>query len=63
MIQAAKMDKKEIHEVLMVGGGSRIPAIQNVVSQYFEGKELVKFVNPDELVAMGMNFSIFAAIC
>jgi len=47
------MEKKEIHDVLMVGGGSRIPAIQNAVSQFFEGKELIKYTNPEELVAMG----------
>jgi heat shock protein 1/8 len=52
-LEEAKMEKKDIHKVLMVGGGSRIPAVQTVVSQFFDGKGLVKFTNPEECVAMG----------
>jgi len=52
-LEEAKLEKKDVHKVLMVGGGSRIPAVQTLVSQVFEGKELVKFTNPEECVAMG----------
>lgn len=52
-LEEAKIDKKDIHQVLMVGGGSRIPAVVNVVSSFFEGKGIVKFTNPEECVAMG----------
>jgi len=52
-LEQASMNKKEIHQVLLVGGGSRIPAVQNVVSQFFEGNGLIKFTNPEECVAMG----------
>lgn len=49
----AKMSKGDIDEVVLVGGSSRIPKIQNMLSEYFNGKELCKSVNPDEAVAYG----------
>ena len=48
----AKLDKSQIDEVILVGGSSRIPAVQELVKNYF-GKEPSKGVNPDEVVAMG----------
>ena len=48
----AKLDKSQIDEVILVGGSSRIPAVQQVVKNYF-GKEPSKGVNPDEVVAVG----------
>ena len=48
----AKLDVKDIDEVILVGGTTRIPAIQNKVKEIF-GKEPSKGVNPDEAVAMG----------
>ena len=48
----AKLDKSQIDEVILVGGSSRIPAVQQLVKNYF-GKEPSKGVNPDEVVAMG----------
>ena len=47
------LSKKEIHEVVLVGGSTRIPKIQELLSAYFDGKELNKSINPDEAVAYG----------
>ena len=49
----AKMSKNQIDEVVLVGGSTRIPKIQKMLSNYFGGKELCKSVNPDEAVAYG----------
>merc|ERR1712154_639029 len=56
----AKMSKSDIHEVVLVGGSTRIPRIQQMIKQYFNGKEPCKSINPDEAVAYGA--SIQAAI-
>merc|ERR1719271_1304079 len=53
VIQAAKMDKSMIHEVVLVGGSTRIPKVQQMLSDFFGGKELCKNINPDEAVAYG----------
>lgn len=53
VLRDAKMDKKQIDEVILVGGSTRIPKIQQLLSEYFNGKELNKSVNPDEAVAYG----------
>ena len=49
----AKMDKSEIQEIVLVGGSTRIPKIQDMLSKHFNGKELCKSINPDEAVAYG----------
>lgn len=49
----AKLDKSNIDEIVMVGGSTRIPRIQKLLSDYFNGKALNKSVNPDEAVAYG----------
>lgn len=49
----AKMSKGDIDEVILVGGSTRIPKVQNMLSDYFNGKELNKSINPDEAVAYG----------
>jgi len=49
----ASMSKSEIDDVVLVGGTTRIPRIQTMLSEYFGGKELCKSVNPDEAVAYG----------
>jgi len=49
----SKMDKRTIHEVVLVGGSTRIPKVQALVSDFFGGKELNKSINPDEAVAFG----------
>ena len=53
VLAEAKISKKEIHEILLVGGSTRIPFIQKMVSDYFDGKVLNKSINPDEAVAYG----------
>jgi L1 cell adhesion molecule like protein len=49
----AKMDKSQVHEIVLVGGSTRIPKVQQLLSEYFNGKDLNKSVNPDEAVAYG----------
>ncbi|KAJ3659412.1 hypothetical protein Zmor_011101 [Zophobas morio] len=47
------LTKNDIKEVILSGGSTRIPKIQTMISDYFDGKKLCKFVNPDECVAEG----------
>ncbi|CAL0314617.1 unnamed protein product [Lupinus luteus] len=49
----AKMDKSCIHDVVLVGGSSRIPKVQQLLQDFFNGKNLCKNINPDEAVAYG----------
>merc|ERR1712024_416508 len=52
-LRDAKMDKSDIHEILLVGGSTRILKIQKLLQDFFNGKELNKSINPDEAVAYG----------
>lgn len=52
-LRDSKISKGDIHEIVLVGGTTRIPKLQAMISQYFNGKELCKSVNPDECVAYG----------
>jgi len=45
--------KKEVNEIVLVGGSTRIPKVQNIIKEYFNGKEPCKSINPDEAVAYG----------
>jgi L1 cell adhesion molecule like protein len=49
----ANISKEEIDDIVLVGGSTRIPFIQKMLSKYFNGKELRKDINPDEAVAYG----------
>jgi len=49
----SKLDKSSIHDVVLVGGSTRIPKVQKLLSEFFNGKELNKSINPDEAVAYG----------
>uniref|UniRef100_A0A453D777 Heat shock protein 70 n=1 Tax=Aegilops tauschii subsp. strangulata TaxID=200361 RepID=A0A453D777_AEGTS len=49
----AKMDKSQIHDVVLVGGSTRIPKVQQLLQDFFDGKTLCKSINPDEAVAYG----------
>merc|ERR1712076_295434 len=49
----AKLDKSSINDVVLVGGSTRIPKIQKLLQDFFNGKELNKSINPDEAVAYG----------
>ena len=53
VLKDAKMSKGDIHEIVLVGGSTRIPKIQTLLSDFFNGKELCKSINPDECVAYG----------
>ncbi|XP_021719364.1 heat shock 70 kDa protein 18-like [Chenopodium quinoa] len=55
-LRDAKMEKSEIHDVVLVGGSTRIPKIQQLLQDFFDGKELCKSINPDEAVACGAAF-------
>ncbi|PVD38088.1 hypothetical protein C0Q70_00699 [Pomacea canaliculata] len=52
-LRDAKLDKRQIHEVVLVGGSTRIPRIQKMLSEFMGGKELNKSIHPDEAVAYG----------
>lgn len=52
-LRDAKMDKSSIHDIVLVGGSTRIPRIQKLLQDFFNGKELNKSINPDEAVAYG----------
>ncbi|SAM05573.1 hypothetical protein [Absidia glauca] len=53
VLRDAKIDKANVHELVLVGGSTRIPKIQKMVSDFFNGKEPNKSINPDEAVAYG----------
>ena len=52
-IRDAKMDKAQIQDIVLVGGSTRIPKVQKLLQDFFNGKELNKSINPDEAVAYG----------
>ncbi|EER12208.1 heat shock protein 70, putative [Perkinsus marinus ATCC 50983] len=47
------IDKRNVHEVVLVGGSTRIPKVQSMIQDFFNGKEPCKSINPDEAVAFG----------
>jgi heat shock protein 1/8 len=53
VIKDSKISKSQIDEIVLVGGSTRIPKIQEILSSFFGGKELCKNINPDEAVAYG----------
>ncbi|KAF8311577.1 heat shock cognate 70 [Clavulina sp. PMI_390] len=53
VLRDAKIDKSNVHEIVLVGGSTRIPRIIKLVSDFFNGKEPNKSINPDEAVAYG----------
>lgn len=52
-LRDGKMDKGQIHDIVLVGGSTRIPKVQRLLQDFFNGKELNKSINPDEAVAYG----------
>jgi L1 cell adhesion molecule like protein len=52
-LRDARMDKSTIHDIVLVGGSTRIPKIQKLLQDFFNDKELNKSINPDEAVAYG----------
>jgi len=53
VLEDKKMRKEEIDDVVLVGGSTRIPRVQQLIKDFFNGKELNKGINPDEAVAFG----------
>lgn len=53
VLRDSKLDKSQIDEIVLVGGSTRIPKVQKLVSDFFNGKELNRSINPDEAVAYG----------
>ncbi|GJU49582.1 heat shock cognate 70 kDa protein 2-like protein [Tanacetum coccineum] len=52
-LRDAKIDKSSVHDVVLVGGSTRIPKVQQLLQDFFNGKDLCKSINPDEAVAYG----------
>merc|ERR1712222_118650 len=52
-LRDAKLDKSSIHDIVLVGGSTRIPKVQKLLQDFFNGKELNKSISPDEAVAYG----------
>ncbi|XP_074272610.1 heat shock cognate 70 kDa protein-like [Silene latifolia] len=52
-LKAAKMRKTDVHDIVLVGGSTRIPKVQELLQEYFNGKELCRSINADEAVAYG----------
>ncbi|EDO03165.1 heat shock protein SSB [Sclerotinia sclerotiorum 1980 UF-70] len=53
VLKDANIDKSKVDEIVLVGGSTRIPRIQKLLSEFFDGKKLEKSINPDEAVAYG----------
>ncbi|ORX71902.1 hsp71-like protein [Linderina pennispora] len=53
VLRDSKIDKSNVSEIVLVGGSTRIPRVQKLISDHFSGKELDKSINPDEAVAYG----------
>ncbi|KAJ1467314.1 heat shock protein 70 family, partial [Baffinella frigidus] len=53
VLRDAKIAKGSVNEVVLVGGSTRIPKVQQLLQEFFNGKELNKSINPDEAVAYG----------
>merc|ERR1712054_353683 len=53
VLKDAEISKNQVHEIVLVGGSTRIPKIQSMLSDFFNGKGLNKSINPDEAVAYG----------
>jgi len=53
VLKDSKLDKKAVHEIVLVGGSTRIPKVMQILQEFFNGKELNKSINPDEAVAYG----------
>merc|ERR1712232_1477720 len=53
VLERSNLSKSEIDQIVLVGGSTRIPRVQEILSDFFGGKELSKSINPDEAVAYG----------
>jgi molecular chaperone DnaK (HSP70) len=53
VLKDSRLSKSQVHEIVLVGGSTRIPKVQELLTEFFNGKELNKSINPDEAVAYG----------
>ena len=53
VLQDSRISKGQVHDVVLVGGSTRIPKVQELLSNFFNGKDLCKNINPDEAIAYG----------
>eukprot|EP00028_Trichosphaerium_sp_Am-I-7-wt_P009382 CAMPEP_0168513644 /NCGR_PEP_ID=MMETSP0405-20121227/3606_1 /TAXON_ID=498012 /ORGANISM="Trichosphaerium sp, Strain Am-I-7 wt" /LENGTH=598 /DNA_ID=CAMNT_0008532557 /DNA_START=50 /DNA_END=1842 /DNA_ORIENTATION=- len=53
VLRDSKIDRNNVHDIVLVGGSTRIPKVQQLLKDHFNGKELNKSINPDEAVAYG----------
>jgi heat shock protein 1/8 len=53
VLRDSKMEKRQVQDIVLVGGSTRIPKVQQILQEFFNGKELNKSINPDEAVAYG----------
>eukprot|EP00457_Paulinella_chromatophora_P003388 gb/GEZN01003395.1/.p1 GENE.gb/GEZN01003395.1/~~gb/GEZN01003395.1/.p1 ORF type:complete len:653 (+),score=146.28 gb/GEZN01003395.1/:127-2085(+) len=53
VLRDARLDKSQVHEIVLVGGSTRIPYVQKMINQFFNGKQPCQSINPDEAVAHG----------
>jgi L1 cell adhesion molecule like protein len=53
VLEDAKMSKADVHEVVLVGGSTRIPKVHKLITEFFDGREPCRSINPDEAVAYG----------
>jgi len=53
VLRDSKMEKRQVDDIVLVGGSTRIPKVQQLLQEFFNGKELNKSINPDEAVAYG----------
>lgn len=59
-LEDANLKKTDIDEIVLVGGSTRIPKVQSLLKEYFDGKEPSKGVNPDEV---GLGFFLVFVVC
>ena len=60
---ALQLKKEEVDEIVLVGGSTRVPRVQAILSEYFDGKDLCKNVHPDEAVAYGAAVQVSRTLC
>lgn len=53
VLEDADLKKEDVHEIVLVGGSTRIPKVQQLIKEFFNGKEPSRGINPDEAVAYG----------
>ena len=63
LVQDSGLDKTQIDQIVLVGGSTRIPKIQELLTDFFDGKELNKGINPDEAVAYGAAVQVCPCVC